>query len=122
VPSRVFDVAVDAHGAAVHHAACACSRSATNHLPDGTGVHRPVDLVLQAGLPVDRGDVEHHIDARGGALDRAPVAHIADRQTDATRFQGGGRHLLPYQGHDVVAPGRQRPRQVTARETARPRD
>ena len=81
VRRRMLDVAVNADRAAVHDAPHAGARRRLDELADRRGVDCAIRLVRQPGLPVDRGDVIHDVDAGHGAIERGAIAQIAGRRS-----------------------------------------
>ena len=87
---RRLDVAVDAAGAAVHHAADAGGARRFQHMPGAFDVHAAVGAVALPRLPIGRGDVVDQLAAGDGALDACRIRQVADADLDALALQRRG--------------------------------
>ena len=78
----MLDIAVDADGAAVHHAACAARRGGRDHGADGVRIDHTVGIAAETHLAVDRRDVVDDVHAGSSAMNGRGVAKIAGDVVD----------------------------------------
>ena len=115
---RRLDVAVDAAGAAVHHAPDAGGARRLEHVAGAFDVHAAVRAVALPRLPIGRGDVVDQLAAGDGTLDARRIRQVADPDVDALALQrrrAFDAARADQRGHRIAGP-RQRAGEVRAGE------
>jgi hypothetical protein len=118
----VFDVAMDADRAAVHHTSDTGARRGLDHGRHRPGIHCAVLVLAKSGLTVDRGDVVDDLDALGRAFDRARLTNVAGGDGDAVRCQCARPSVIAHERNHVLTARGQRTGEMAAGETGRAGD
>ena len=114
---RMLDIAVNADGAAMHHAAHAAVCRDLDNAARRFGIDGAILGRSQPRLPVERGDVVDDLDAAHRRLEAGAVAKVADRQLDARLLQALAALRIAHKRSDGIAASREGPRQMATRES-----
>jgi hypothetical protein len=119
----MLDVPVYTHRAAVHDAFRASGGGRLDYRSHSRGIDRAVSSIRQAGLPVNRGDVIHDVDAADCAIERRAIFERAHGGFDSREVGERGRLCrIADECTNGVAPAGKRTREMATSEAGCPGD
>jgi len=119
VGRRMFDVTVDADGAAVHDALDTRSRGRFDNFADGCGIYCAIARRRDAGLPINRRDVIDNVDAGQGEFDGTTIANVAGNELNPGRLEITRAVHIPNERANVMTVGHQTAGEVPAGKSGR---